>query len=75
MYDYLEKLTTTLLAENPQLDKEKATWWIEMLWNDFESSYAKAGYPYKGPAYTADYVAKQISRHGKYLHHINKRSE
>lgn len=72
MYEHLDELVASLLAENSQLDKEKAVWWVEMLWNDFESSYAKAGYPYKGPDYTADYVAKQIKQHGKHLHEINK---
>ncbi|EKA7756912.1 hypothetical protein OJ637_003192, partial [Listeria innocua] len=43
MYTYLDELTAELMAKNPHLDKEQALWWIEMLWSDFESSYAKAG--------------------------------
>ncbi len=41
LYTYLDELTAELMTKNPHLDKEQALWWIEMLWSDFESSYAK----------------------------------
>lgn len=48
MEQYFERLTDRLLEVNPSLTYEKARTWVELLWEDFESSYAKAGYQYKG---------------------------
>ncbi|CUL31517.1 conserved hypothetical protein [Listeria monocytogenes] len=73
LYTYLDELTAELMVKNPHLDKEQALWWIEMLWSDFESSYAKAGYPYRGPEYAADYVRQQIERHGSFLHQVERK--
>ncbi|EMG26712.1 hypothetical protein X560_2410 [Listeria fleischmannii 1991] len=73
MNEYIEELVELLLSKNPNLTEEKALWWIEMLWSDFESSYAKAGYPYRGKEYAYDYVKQQIERHGKMLHHVSSK--
>ncbi|WP_088810920.1 MULTISPECIES: YfhJ family protein [Listeria] len=73
MNEYVEELVQLLQAKNPSLDKEKALFWVEMLWSDFESSYAKAGYPYRGPEYAYEYVKQQIERHGAVLHHVSSR--
>ncbi|WP_439444180.1 YfhJ family protein [Listeria aquatica] len=75
MNDYTEELTKQLLAKNPALSEEKALWWVEMLWSDFESSYAKAGYPYRGAQYAADYVKQQIEQHGAMLHLITRKQK
>ncbi|WP_099221816.1 YfhJ family protein [Listeria costaricensis] len=77
MNRYIEELTALLLEKNPALSEEQALLWIESLWSDFESSYAKAGYPYRGEEYAYDYVKKQIAIHGDKLHHLEpkKKSE
>ena len=48
----INELTELLLEKNDKLSFEKARAWIELLWSDFESSYARAGYEYKGAAVT-----------------------
>ncbi|WP_167630396.1 YfhJ family protein [Listeria valentina] len=75
MNGYTEELTKLLLEKNPALDEEKALWWVEMLWSDFESSYAKAGYPYRGVEYAADYVRQQIEHHGAMLHLVTRKQK
>ncbi|MBC1504722.1 hypothetical protein HB825_10170 [Listeria booriae] len=73
MQDYFEKLQAELMEVNPNLTADEALWWVEMLWSDFEASYAKAGYPYRGEEYASDYVAKQIKQHGASLHLVERK--
>lgn len=47
MEDKIEKLTAELLAKNPQMSVGRARVWVELLWSDFESTAAKAGYAYR----------------------------
>ncbi|WP_230504048.1 YfhJ family protein [Sutcliffiella rhizosphaerae] len=68
MEQYFERLTERLLLKNPALPYEKARTWVEFLWEDFESSYAKAGYQYKGKEMTEKMVMGIIDRHGERLH-------
>ncbi|QFT88041.1 hypothetical protein FIU87_05165 [Bacillus sp. THAF10] len=68
MEQYFERLTDRLLEVNPSLTYEKARTWVELLWEDFESSYAKAGYQYKGKDMTEKMVVGIIERHGDRLH-------
>jgi hypothetical protein len=68
MEEYFERLADLLLAKNPALTYEKARTWVELLWEDFESTYAKAGYEYKGKEMTERMVASIIERHGETLH-------
>ncbi|EUJ29123.1 hypothetical protein MFLO_11060 [Listeria floridensis FSL S10-1187] len=75
MNQYVEELTKALEAKNPNLTHDQALWWIEMLWSDFESSYAKAGYPYRGAEYAADYVKRQIEQHGATLHLVERKQK
>ena len=48
MQQSIEKLTQELLAKNPDMSVGRAQTWVELLWSDFESTSAKAGYDYKG---------------------------
>ena len=48
MNDIFERLTNQLLSKNSSLSYAQARTWVELFWEDFESSYAKAGYDYKG---------------------------
>ncbi|MBC1458252.1 YfhJ family protein [Listeria newyorkensis] len=73
MQPFFEKLKLELLAINPNFTEDEALWWVEMLWTDFEASYAKAGYPYRGNEYTYDYVSKQIKQHGASLHLVERK--
>jgi WVELL protein len=69
MNDVMERLTKQLLEENNQLAAAQARTWIELLWEDFESTYAKVG-KYRGQEMTEQVVGKYIQNHGKYLHEI-----
>ncbi|MEK4520911.1 YfhJ family protein [Psychrobacillus sp. FSL W7-1457] len=62
------ELTELLLEKNDKLSFEKARAWIELLWSDFESSYARAGYEYKGAAVTEMVIKKWIDGYGEQLH-------
>lgn len=64
----IEKLTQELLAKNPDMPTGRARVWIELLWSDFESTSAKAGYDYRGADYTENLVRQLITSYGDKLH-------
>lgn len=68
MQHKIDALTNQLIAKNNQLSAAKARAWIELLWSDFESSYARAGYGYKGVAVTEMVIKKWIEGYGEQLH-------
>ncbi|HBT74303.1 MAG TPA: hypothetical protein DEB37_19340 [Lysinibacillus sp.] len=68
MEEKLEKLTAELLAKNPQMSVGRARVWVELLWSDFESTAAKAGYAYRGAEYTENLVRQLIASYGDKLH-------
>ncbi|KPB03676.1 YfhJ family protein [Bacillus sp. CHD6a] len=68
MEQYFERLADRLMEKNSALTYDKARTWVEHLWEDFESSYAKAGYEYKGKDMTERMVMQIIDRHGDRLH-------
>ncbi|GGA45992.1 YfhJ family protein [Psychrobacillus lasiicapitis] len=68
MQTIIDALTYQLLEKNDQLSAAKARAWIELLWSDFESSYARAGYEYKGAAVTEMVIKKWIESYGQQLH-------
>ena len=41
MNDYHERLTKILLEKNEHITYEQALTWVELLWEDFEATYAK----------------------------------
>ncbi|GGE78346.1 YfhJ family protein [Priestia taiwanensis] len=69
MNDIIERLTQQLLEENNQLAAGQARTWVELLWEDFESTYAKVG-KYRGQEMTEQVVMQYIRNHGKHLHEI-----
>jgi len=75
MQEKIEELTQLLLEKNDKLSYEKALAWIELLWSDFESSYAKAGYEYKGAAVTEMVIRKWIDGYGGQLHEFASTNE
>lgn len=68
MNDYQERLTKRLLDINDQVSYQQALTWVELLWEDFEATYAKAGYKYAGEEMTSRVVSQWIDNHGKSLH-------
>ncbi|HLO11004.1 MAG TPA: YfhJ family protein [Pseudoneobacillus sp.] len=65
---YQDKLVQLLLDKNGQLTELLARTWVELLWEDFESTYAKAGREYKGPEMTEKIVRQWIELYGEKLH-------
>jgi hypothetical protein len=57
-----------LLGKNDQLSYNQARTWIELLWDDFETTYAKAGREYKGREMTDRIVKQWIENYGDNLH-------
>jgi hypothetical protein len=75
MQDRIDALTNQLIEKNDQLSASKARIWIELLWSDFESSYARAGYDYKGAAVTEMVIKKWIEGYGNQLHEFASSNE
>ncbi|ADP31327.1 hypothetical protein C6370_19840 [Bacillus atrophaeus] len=68
MNTYIEKLTNLLLEKNEMLSYIQAKTWVELLWGDFEATYAKAGHTYKGEEMTERIVKEWIDHYGSQLH-------
>ncbi|WP_160725439.1 YfhJ family protein [Bacillus sp. USDA818B3_A] len=68
MKEYHERLIQMLIDKNGQLTYEQARTWVELLWDDFETTYAKAGWEYKGSEMTERIVTQWISNYGDKLH-------
>jgi hypothetical protein len=68
MNDYHERLTKMLLDKNNQLSYNQARTWVELLWDDFETTYAKAGRQYKGSEMAERIVRQWIDNYGDKLH-------
>ncbi|KAA6447819.1 YfhJ family protein [Bacillus swezeyi] len=68
MEAHFEKLTNALLEKNHMLSYAQARTWIELLWEDFESTFAKAGHPYRGKELTERVVLEWIEHYGSHLH-------
>jgi len=74
MDEIFERLTDLLLQQNNSLSYERARTWVELLWEDFESTYAKAGYEYKGQELTERVVRQMIQQYGPNLHEFVARN-
>lgn len=68
MNEYFDHLTNRLLEKNNSLSWDQARTWVELLWEDFETTYAKAGYSYKGKEMTERIVLQWIENYGEKLH-------
>ncbi|MEH7304703.1 YfhJ family protein [Neobacillus drentensis] len=68
MNSYHEELARLLLSKNDKLSDNQARTWVELLWEDFETTYAKAGWEYKGSEMTERIVKQWIENHGEKLH-------
>jgi len=68
MNDYHERLTNLLLDKNDYLSYGQARTWVELLWDDFETTYAKAGREYQGSEMTEKVIRQWIENYGSSLH-------
>lgn len=68
MNDYHERLAHYLLEKSTDMSYERARTWVELLWEDFETTYAKAGRTYKGPEMAEKVVRHWIEQYGSRLH-------
>lgn len=68
MESNFNRLTELLLEKNPNMSTERARTWVELLWSDYESTSAKAGYSFRGADYTENLVKQLINSYGDKLH-------
>ncbi|MFC7373625.1 YfhJ family protein [Fictibacillus iocasae] len=68
MEERFNRLAEQLIHINRSLSKEQALTWVEGLWEDFESSRARAGYDYAGQDATEAMVLSWIKSYGPRLH-------
>lgn len=74
MDELFDKLTKRLLEKNSRLSAARARTWVELLWEDFETTYAKAGYDYRGKDLTEKMVTQLIDSYGTNLHEFAARN-
>lgn len=70
----IQKLTKELFEKNGFISENKARTWIELLWSDFEATYAKAGYVYRGAEYTERIIRQWIESYGDKIHEFAGRN-
>ncbi|RXJ00395.1 hypothetical protein DS745_12765 [Anaerobacillus alkaliphilus] len=75
MEDIFERLTENLMSKNSELTYDLARSWVEALWEDFESTRAKAGREYEGQAVTERIVTQFIDNYGSRLHEFASKNE
>jgi hypothetical protein len=74
VHEYHERLASMLLDKNSDITYEQALTWVELLWEDFESTYAKAGREYMGSEMTEKVVRQWIEHYGSQLHEFVARN-
>ncbi|PPA68835.1 YfhJ family protein [Jeotgalibacillus proteolyticus] len=65
-----EQLAKLLQEKNSSLPYQKALTLVELLWEDFEATYAKAGHDYKGKELTERVVRQWVQNYGERLHEV-----
>jgi hypothetical protein len=68
MNEYHQRLADYLLEKNSQLSYDQAITWVELLWEDFETTRAKSGREYMGRSTTERIVKQWIGLYGDKLH-------
>jgi hypothetical protein len=71
---YHEDLARILLEKNEELSYARARTWVELLWEDFETTYAKARGEYLGKEMTSRLVKQWIDSYGGRLHEFASRN-
>ncbi|WP_078429135.1 YfhJ family protein [Alkalihalobacterium alkalinitrilicum] len=75
MNDRFERLAQQLLDRNQKLSYGQARKWVESLWEDFESTRAKAGSTYEGQDLTEQIVMQWLKNYGPHLHEYASKNE
>ncbi|SER58470.1 WVELL protein [Gracilibacillus ureilyticus] len=73
MNDAIESLAKELQESNPDLSLIEARSWVELLWEDFEATRAKAGRKYEGAETTLRIVRHWIQQYGTHLNEFAER--
>ncbi|WP_138420760.1 YfhJ family protein [Aquibacillus sediminis] len=73
MQDRFERLAERLYNKNGSLTIDEAKTWVELLWEDFDTTRAKAGREYQGKQVTEQIVLRWIDQYGPNLHEFLKR--
>ncbi|OGX78490.1 hypothetical protein EVJ27_12020 [Exiguobacterium sp. SH3S2] len=73
--DQYKRLAEILRDKNDLLNEDEALTWVEVLWEDFETTLARAGEPYPGEAKSFQYVVQQIDAYGAQLHLFQTKNE
>ncbi|MCP3033400.1 YfhJ family protein [Halobacillus sp. A1] len=63
-----QRLAEQLYEKNERLTIDEARTWVELLWEDFEATRAKAGHEYQGKQVTEQIVTQWINHYGPNLH-------
>ncbi|MBO8157809.1 MAG: hypothetical protein H0Z32_15390 [Bacillaceae bacterium] len=71
MEDIFRRLTKELQLLNEQLSELEARTWVELLWEDFETTRARAGREYKGKEMTEQIVRQWVHNYGPRLHEMS----
>jgi hypothetical protein len=74
MQETHEALASLLQEKNNGITYEQALRWVELLWSDFEATYAKAGHKYMGSEMTEKVVRQWIENYGSQLHEFVARN-
>lgn len=75
MEEKFERLTKMLMEKNSELNYDLARSWVEAIWEDFESTRAKAGREYEGQAVTERIVTQFIENYGVRIHEFASKNE
>ncbi|TCI67166.1 hypothetical protein EVJ22_14555 [Exiguobacterium sp. SH0S7] len=73
--DQYKRLAEILRDKNDLLNEDEALTWVEVLWEDFETTLARAGEAYPGEAKSFQYVVQQIDAYGAQLHLFQTKNE
>ncbi len=73
MEDIFHNLTELLLEKNQNLTYARARTWVELLWEDFETTYAKSG-RYLGQEAAEKVVRQWLENYGDRLHEFAGRN-
>ncbi|MDC3418198.1 YfhJ family protein [Aquibacillus salsiterrae] len=68
MEDIFNRLTNKLCEKNDSISVDEARTWVELLWEDFEATRAKAGRKYEGKEVTEQIVSRWLDNYGPKLH-------
>lgn len=63
-----EQLIIELIAKNPNFNYNQARTWVELMWDDISTNYAKAAFTQLSDDRVAGIIRSWIEGHGERLH-------